>query len=447
MARKRSLTLESSHLVRATLRLYHERLTTRGRYALWLSLIVGFVGLDTEQALGYILFAIAAGPLLVALLPALRPRPRVRLEGDLPARLTARRSVPVVMRVSADGARPSGSLVAGWGWGGRETAGLSFEPSECFLDAGPGRPGEARLEVRAERRGRFLLPSFGIGRTDPLGLLSTARASEPSRVVLAYPRFFTLDDLDLPAGRRYQPGGIPLASNLGDSTEFVGTREFREGDPLRRIHWRSWARRGKPVVKEYHEEYFSRVALVLDTYLRRRPRPVERESFEAAISVLASIADHMSRSEEVVDIFAAGPDLYEVSAGRSLGYLDNVLDVLACLEPCHDPPFEVLGPRLDERLAQLTTVVAVVLDWDERREAFLRRIRSMGVAVRTFVVHEGPTRLPFEAMGDVLGPITHLTPGDVERRLQAAEASSMGSSGTRVGAPPVVRLAEAEARS
>ncbi len=447
MPRKGSQTLESSHLVRAALRLYHGRLTARGRYVLWLSLIMGFVGLDTDQALAYILFAIAAGPLLLALVPALRPRPRVQLEVDLPARLTARRTVAVRLKVSTGTLRPSGSLVAGWGWGGREAGGLHFEPSECFLDCQPGRSGEAQLEIRAERRGRFVLPPLGVGRTDPLGLLSTARVCEPSRVVLAYPRFFTLDDLDLPVGRRYQPGGIPLASNLGDSTEFVGIRDFREGDPLRRIHWRSWARRGKPVVKEYHEEYFSRVALVLDTYLPRRPRPVERESFEAAISVLAAVADHMSRSEEVVDIFAAGPDLYEVSAGRSLGYLDNVLDVLACLEPCHEPPFEVLGPRLGERLARLTTVVAVVLDWDERREAFLRQVRSMGVAVRTFIVHEGSTRLPFEAMGDVLGPITRLTPGQVEERLRAAEAPSMGSAGTRGGVVPVARPAEAEARS
>ena len=446
MAPKRSLTLESSHLVRAALRLYHERLTARGRYVLWLSLIVGFVGLDTDQTLAYILFAIAAGPLLVALVPALRPRPRVQVEVDLPARLTARRTVGVRLKVSTVTTRPSGSLVAGWGWGGRESGGLHFEPSECFLDCQPGRSDEAQLEIRAERRGRFVLPPLGVGRTDPLGLLSTARVSEPSKVVLAYPRFFTLDDLDLPVGRRYQPGGIPLASNLGDSTEFVGTRDFREGDPLRRIHWRSWARRGKPVVKEYHEEYFSRVALLLDTYLRRRPRPVERESFEAAISVLAAVADHMSRSEEVVDIFAAGPDLYEVSAGRSLGYLDNVLDVLACLEPCHEPPFEVLAPRLDERLSRLTTVIAVVLDWDERREAFLRRIRSMGVAVRTFVVHDGPTRLPFEVMGDVLGPITRFSPSEIESRLQAAEAASMAAAETRSGVPPVLRPAGAGGR-
>lgn len=245
----------------------------------------------------------------------------------------------------------------------------------------------------------------------------------PGRSVLVHPRFFTVDELTLPAARRYQPGGIPLASSLGDSTEFVGTREFRDGDPLRRIHWRSWARHGKPVVKEYQEEYFARVALVLDTYLPRRPRAAERGAFEAAVSVLASLADHMSRSEEVVDIFAAGPDVYEVSAGRSLGHLDNVLDVLACLEPCHEPPFEVLAPRLAERLVRLTTVIAVVLDWDDRRESFLRQIRSLGVAVRTFVVHAGPTRRSFVAAAGVLGPITALSPDDVEERVRASEAS------------------------
>jgi uncharacterized protein (DUF58 family) len=414
-------TLESSRFVRRALAFYTERLTARGRYVVWLSLVVGYLGLDTRQVLAYILFGVVAGPLLVALFPALRRRPSVRLEAQCPLRLTAARAVPLHVRVLAASDRPSGSLVVGWGWRGRAGSGLQITPAESFVECQPGRAGEARISLRAARRGRHVLPLLGVGRTDPLGLLSTARAVVPSRVVLAYPRFYTLDSLDLPVGRRYQPGGIPLASHLGDSTEFVGTRDYREGDPLRRIHWRSWARRGRPVVKEYHEEYFSRVALVLDTYLPRRPRPVERASFEAAISVLASIADQLSRSEEVVDVFAAGPNLYEVSAGRSLGYLDNVLDVLACLDPCHEPPFEVLGPRLRERLARLTTVVGVVLDWDERREAFLHNVRDLGVALRIFVVHEGPTRMPVAGSSEALGPITVLRPHDVEQRLQAAE--------------------------
>ncbi len=426
-ARLLDRSLESSHLASLFLRLYRERLTSRGRYVLWLALIVGFTSFDTRQTPGYVLFAMAAGPLIVAMLLMLRPRPRVTPRAILPARLTAGRAA--VVRVEAASVRGStGPLVAGWGWTRRRGGGLRFEPAEAFLEAARDRAGEALLGVRAPHRGRYELPALGVGRTDPLGLLSTRRVWIPGRGVIAYPRFFHMDELPLPVGRRYQPGGIPLASNLGDSTEFIGTREYREGDPLRRIHWRSWARRGKPVVKEYNEEYFSRVALILDTYLPRRPRRAEREAFEAAISVLASIADRMSRTEEVVDIFAAGPNLYETSAGRSLGYLDNVLDVLACLEPCHDPPFDVLAPRLVERLARLTTVIAVVLDWDERREDFLRRIRALGVAVQIILVREAPTRRRFEGLGGEIGPITRMTPTEVEARIAASGPASEARS-------------------
>jgi uncharacterized protein (DUF58 family) len=175
-------------------------------------------------------------------------------------------------------------------------------------------------------------------------------------------------------------------------------------------------------VKEYQEEYFARIALVLDTFLPKRPRPRERDRFEAAITVLASLADHFSRSEEVVDILAAGPDLYEVSAGRSLGYLEGVLDVLACLQPSAAAPFETVAPALHERLEGLTTVVAVMIDWDDAREAFVRRVRAMGAAVRVIVVHEGATRKAWSDVPPELAAVSLLTPAHVRERL-AAEAA------------------------
>jgi uncharacterized protein (DUF58 family) len=241
----------------------------------------------------------------------------------------------------------------------------------------------------------------------------------PDQVLLVYPRYYTLDRLEVPQGRRYQPGGIPLSSSTGDAIEFIGTREYREGDPVRNIHWRSWARRGEPVVKEHQEEYFCRIAIILDTFTRDRPSRAELAAFEAAISVVASIADHFSRSEFVVDILAAGPDIYEVSAGRSLAYLENILDVLACLEPCHEPPFAGIGPALFERLARTTTVVAVLQDWDAPREGFLRRVKEQGAAVRGIVVHDGPTGRPWVAAAGELGELSQLTPGDVESGLRA----------------------------
>jgi len=173
-------------------------------------------------------------------------------------------------------------------------------------------------------------------------------------------------------------------------------------------------------VKEYQEEYFCRIALVLDTFLPRRPAPAELRAFEAAISVLASIADHFSRSEYIVDVLAAGPDLFQVSSGRSLAYLENILDVLACLEPCHAPPFQTVAPALFEELAQITSVVAVLQDWDPARESFLRRVKALGTEVRALVVHEGATTQPCDSAPPELGEVGRLTPADVERSLEAA---------------------------
>ena len=413
--------LDRSYLLRYLRHFFRRRLTARGRFVLWATLALAFVGVDTRRSLVFMLFSLSAPPLLLGLTRLFARRPSARLEGRLPARLTAGRSASARVDVVPEGPRRGGPHALYWDGPLPDPAALEVLPGERALAAPAASRVSVAVDLRPRRRGRYVLPRLGLARCDLFGLVRTRAVWLPETVVLAYPRYCTLDALPLPVGRRYQPGGIPLASELGDSLEFVGTREYREGDPPRRIHWRSWARLGRPVVREYQEEYFSRIALVLDTFLPPKPRPRERARFEAAISLLASVADHFGRSEEVVDILAAGPDLYEVSAGRSLGRLDDVLDVLACLEPSPAPPFESIGPPLFDRLERLTTVVAVMLEWDEARESFLRRVRAMGVALRVLLVHEGDTRRPWRSVTADLAEIECVTPAQIAARLAAEE--------------------------
>lgn len=413
--------LEQSFLFRFGRRVWLQRLTSRGRSLVLLTTALAFLGVDTRQALVFVLFAFAAGPLVVAAALFWRRAPTVALVGGLPATLTAGRTVAAAVEVAAKD-RPSGPLVVSWPAPLGEAGSVRVHPGEAFVECAPGRPARVRLEVTPARRGRFVLPGLLACRTDPLGLVCASASRQPPRVALVYPRFYTVDAFPVPVGRRHHPGGIPLASHLGDSAEFKGTRDYRHGDPVRHLHWRSWARRGQPVVKEYQEEYFSRIALVLDTFVPRRARPVRRAGFEAAVSVLASLADHLTRREEVVDILIAGPQVYEVSAGRSLGSLESVLQVLACVETCREPPFAGVTPRLFDRLARLTTVVAVLVDWDEPRLAFLRRVRALGVEVRAVLVREGRPPDSFAAVRDELGGAAFVTPAEVDERLAAEGA-------------------------
>jgi uncharacterized protein (DUF58 family) len=398
---------------------YRESFTDRGRYLLWMVGAVALLGLDTRENQVFKLFAVLAGILLFASVVAVLPAPRVAIDCRLPLRATALRPLSLSVRLRHDSRGFLPRLLFSFPRPRKWGSSIAFKPRQFLSAAPPGGAAETVVTFKALRRGRYVLPGPTVRVTDPLGLVGSRAHRLAEQVLLVYPRFYSLDEFMVPAGRRYQPGGIPLASNTGDSVEFMGTRDYRQGDPVKNIHWRSWARRGQPVVKEFQEEYFCRLALILDTFLPRRPRPANIQAFEAGISVLASIADFFSRSEYIVDIFAAGPDVYEVSAGRSLAYLENILDVLACLEPCPAPPFESVGPALFEKLAQITSVVAVMQDWDPARQAFLRKVKSLGTEVRALVVKEGPTRTAWQAAAEELGEVTLMTPADVENLLEA----------------------------
>ncbi|MGA2500917.1 MAG: DUF58 domain-containing protein, partial [Tepidisphaeraceae bacterium] len=184
------------------------------------------------------------------------------------------------------------------------------------------------------------------------------------------------------------------------------------------IDWRATARLSRPIVREYRDEYFLRVAVILDTHIPKKSAPAMRESFEHAVSLSAAISDYMARQEYLVDIFAAGPNLYHLTAGRSLAYLDQILDILACVEENPQEPFAVIEPEIMENLARITTVICVFLDWNEARRAFVHRLAQNGAGVKVVIVRDGACTLSPLADSDVIGQIPVLSNADVQRGIE-----------------------------
>jgi uncharacterized protein (DUF58 family) len=280
---------------------------------------------------------------------------------------------------------------------------------------GAGENATISFEIELKRRGYYLLSGVRQETWFPFGVWRDLLVYKMPQTLLVYPRFSPLIDLDIPVGLRYQPGGVALSSNVGDSTEFLGVRQFKPGDSIRNIHWKSWGRVGEPVVKEFQEEFFCKIALVLDTFLPPGSGEEYRADFEAILSVAAAIADHLSQTEYIVDLFAAGPDLYTLEAGRNLAHLDNVLDVLACLEPSYQTPFETVAPALTEHLGTITTVIFVMLDWDQDRERMARVVREYGPAVKTILVRQSAPSLDPAGADQA---IVVLTPEQVEQGVE-----------------------------
>jgi hypothetical protein len=198
------------------------------------------------------------------------------------------------------------------------------------------------------------------------------------------PKRYSLPPIQLSGIRKYQRGGVALASSVGDSEEFVSLRDYRPGDPLQRIHWKSWARTGKPIVKEYQEEFFVRHALILDTFLKKD----YSEAFEEAVSLAASFVCTINTMESLLDLMFVGREPYCITSGRGLANPDKMLEILSSVKLCADKPFESLHHSVINHAHSLSGCICILLAWDKERRDLISRLETIGIPLLVLVIKE-----------------------------------------------------------
>ncbi len=281
---------------------------------------------------------------------------------------------------------------------------------------------EAVSEVTAYRRGPLVLAGGILARTDPFGLFrGFCRVSAP-RTVLVLPRRYPLPALRLPGQTQYQRGGVAMAAGIGESEEFVALREYRRGDALRRVHWRSSARLGELIVKEFQDEYFVRHALVLDTFCE-----ASRDGlFEEAVAVAASFACTVPDQDSLLDLMFVGPKTVCVTSGRGVGHAQQMLEVLAAVKPCREPRLGELEALVLEHGAGLSGCLLVLLEWDEERRALVRRLKAVRLPTLVLVLVPGHRAKEFDP-----GPAE-----DQPDRLVVLESGKVGEGLRKLEALP-----------
>jgi uncharacterized protein (DUF58 family) len=241
---------------------------------------------------------------------------------------------------------------------------------------------EARVEITPLRRGVIRFSGVTLARTDPFGLFRSFARAPVHDTMLILPKRYPLSSVPMPGLLKYQENGVALAANVGRSEEFVSLREYRRGDPVRHIHWRSWAKAGKPIVKEFEDEFFVRHALVLDTFTDQPYSDI----LEEAVSVAASFACTMLTQESLLDLLFVGSQTYCFTAGRGLGHADQMLEILAAVNACTDKPFSVLEDLVLNHVSAVSGVICVLQSWDEARQGFVKKMRMLDLPVKVLVI-------------------------------------------------------------
>ncbi len=377
------------------------RFTTNG-LLVGLGMVLTLGTASTEQTMGMSVFLLLTTMLLVAMLLAPFFRGRFTIERQVPRLVTAGESFTVLVRVRNCSGRVQRGLdyvedlrdpplsvqdVArrlrlGFAGGLPLSIRSARVRPQPLPQLAPDATGELRVSITAYRRGPLLLAAGALSRTDPFGLFRAfIRIAVPQTVLVMPPRY-PLPPFALPGTAQYQQGGVALAASVGESEEVVSLRDYRRGDPLKRVHWRSTARTGRLVVKEFQDEWFVRHALVLDTFCAAH----HDELFEEAVAVAASFACTIPDQESLLDLLLVGTTAVCVTSGRGVGHAQQMLEVLATVKPSRAPRIDELEGLVARHRDALSGCVLVLLAWDAPRRALVRRLKAQQLPVMVLLL-------------------------------------------------------------
>jgi len=170
----------------------------------------------------------------------------------------------------------------------------------------PGAEHRENLVIGAHRRGVITVGPMTIARGDPIGILRREVAWPQVEQVFVHP--VTVPIPSTSAGTIKDLEGSPTRDIVPADLSFHAIREYAPGDSRRHVHWKSTAKTGVLMVRQYEETRRARIAVVLDL---RTEEFADDDEFEMAVSAAASLGVQgvMDGRDVLVSMSADIPEL------------------------------------------------------------------------------------------------------------------------------------------
>ena len=184
-----------------------------------------------------------------------------------------------------------------------------------------GPRGERTWEARTRcvRRGAYRLGPLTVATSDPLGIFFRRRLLAINHEVVIYPRLVDVSAMRPPAGRL--PRGAAASRRLlAHSTSSSTVREYVAGDPMARISWRTTARTGRLMTKEFESEASADLWVLVDLERLDRGTGAGDVQFTGDGGLPSREGDRRATEETIVSL-AASLALEALGEGRAVGMI------------------------------------------------------------------------------------------------------------------------------
>lgn len=341
-------------------RQYHTTITLEGWYFLG---IMGFIlagALLRQMNLLILLFGLMIGPMYVNWRIVAHSLRKIRVSRSAPSSIVAGEKLVVDIKATNEGKRTSWAVRVDDKLTSLSFNGVALRPGVLFSRISPDETLTEAYEGIVPARGRYELGPLKVTTRFPLGLVRRTVVHMLKDEIIVFPRTGQLTPAWKERLQSTYHGSRPVKRQQGlMEGDFHALRDYRHGDSQRWIHWRTTARRGMPMVRQFERQRHHDLALLLDLWVPESYSSSDLESVELAVSFAATVVSdmcHRGQSQLLLGTAGATVDITRGPASR--GLFTEAMEHLAAVSAGNS---NHLGKLLTEAFDQLPPHCDIVL--------------------------------------------------------------------------------------
>ncbi len=222
--------------------------------------------------------------------------------------------------------------------------------------------------------------------------------------------------------------GLHKSPHRGFSVEFTDYRHYYQGDDIRHIDWKLYARSEKLYIKQFEDETNSRCFILLDTSASMGYASEGNSKLEYGRTLAAAMAHFIMRQRDAAGLMTFDHKVNNViPALYRQGHLMQILRTLSAVSAAEttdvERPLKDLAVNLKSK--SFVVLISDMLDGEEKSIKLLQQMRASGHEVILFhVMDNAELNFPFEEMSEFVDVETEdsllTSPGAIRKNYLAA---------------------------
>jgi uncharacterized protein (DUF58 family) len=316
----------------------------------------------------------------------------------------------------------------------RSVSGPALSPRVFFARVAAGDRARLRWEGASPKRGKYSFENLDLATRAPFGIVERRVSTPQPDTLFVYPRIGLLTRRWHQLPRRTSENRLGQRHDRSaQQEEYHGLRDYRSGDSSRWIHWRTSARRGELMVKEFEQQNEQDLAILIDPWLpRTKVSPLQREAVEQAISFAATIClETCRRQGRRIVLGWTGPTPGVIQGPASVKLVHELLEQLAVLRHTNEGGLADLFDALPQATLRDALLIVVSTRPHNLMEEAERSTRLTASSARSLLGRAVTLNAAQGELNELVQYAESNSRNLLEQRLSSAEAERLNSQEER----------------